>query len=66
MEYLVKVSFSLFNTAYVQYINWNSGDILYTKNKNQAGCFESYSRACEIAEWLEREGMVASAEVIEA
>ena len=57
-QYFLKVHFSLFKTAYVEFIDWDNGQILYTKDFHLAGDFETYERACEVAHFLETEPSV--------
>ena len=63
-QYIIKVKFGLFKSAYVEFIDWDSNMIYYTKDKHFAGDFATYERACEVAAFLENEPDVAYAEVI--
>ena len=63
-QYFIKVHFSIFKSAYVEYIDWDEGMVYYTKDFHYAGYFEPYERACEVAEFLETQKDVAWAEVI--
>lgn len=63
-QYIIKVRYKNLRTYYVKFIDWDAGTIEYTKEKYEAGAFEPYSRALEIAEFLENEPNVLKAEVV--
>ena len=63
-QYFIKVHFSIFKSAWVEYIDWDDMMIYYTKDFYQAGYFEPYERACEVAEFLETQKGIAWAEVV--
>ena len=63
-DYIIKVKIGLFKTMYVEYIDWETNMVYYTKDKDYAGDFGSYERALEICELLERLPDVSYAEVI--
>ena len=63
-QYIIKVRYKNLRTYYVKFIDWEAGTIEYTKEKYEAGSFEPYSRALEIAEFLENEPNVLKAEVV--
>lgn len=64
-QYLLKVHKGLFKTYWVKFINWEEGYIEYTKDQSEAGGFEPYSRAVEIANFLENEPGITKVEIIQ-
>ncbi|MBE6143276.1 MAG: hypothetical protein E7177_04760 [Erysipelotrichaceae bacterium] len=64
-QYLLRVHKGLFKVYWVKYIDWDNGYIEYTKDKHEAGGFEPYERAVEIAHFLENEPGITEIEIIE-
>ena len=63
-EYYIKVRYKNLRTYYVKFVDWSEGTIEYTKEFAEAGAFEPYSRALEIAEFIESQPNVISAKVV--
>lgn len=63
-QYFLKVHF-VFRSLYVEYIDWDAGEIFYTKDFHLAGDFETYERACEVANFLEGQPKIKRVEIIE-
>ena len=57
-QYLLKVRLKGFKTRWVKFIDWEERMIYYTKDEFEAGGFEPYSRAVEVARFLENEPSV--------
>lgn len=64
-DYILKVHMSGFKVRYVQYIDFETNMIYFTKDKYEAGAFNPYERAVQIANFLENESYIKKVEIIQ-